>query len=103
MTNHPWQPNPQRVQSIRSWHVDQATAEAKPVAMLNFTITADHQIITKGLGIEPAHAVILLGELREVIQRIESELPDDYQTRYASPTEPVPGRPSAKVIPLRLV
>lgn len=95
--------NRERFETIRRWYIDQAVAEANPMAMLNLTITADHQIVTKGMGIEPAHAAILLGELREVIQRIERQLPKDYATRYASPIKLVPGRPTAKVIPLRLV
>lgn len=44
------------------------------MALLNLTITADGQLITKGLGIEPAHAQIMLPELHDIIERISQQL-----------------------------
>ncbi len=69
---NPSRPDPQRVQLIRDWHQAQADADQLPVALLALTITDCGQVKTSGLAIEPEHALIFLGELESVTQKLRS-------------------------------
>jgi len=70
-------PDTERVEEIRRWHISQAVGAAAPVAMVNVTITWDGEINTKGLGLNDQLARTMLGELRALILRIESQLPEE--------------------------
>lgn len=47
------------------------------------SITADNQILTRAVGVDDALAVVMIGELRQVIARLESQLPDEYEASAA--------------------
>lgn len=60
-------PSPERIAHIRRWHIKQATCDtARSVATLNISITAMGEVRTSTVAIEPAHAQVILGELRRV-------------------------------------
>jgi hypothetical protein len=84
-----FEPNAQRIADVRCWFADQSVSDDH-VAALSVAITADGMVTTSGCCIEPEHAVVMLDELRQLIKRIEGQLPADC-------------RQSAKVMPLRLV
>lgn len=65
-----FQPSTERIELIRSWHQTQAK-QADSVATLNVSITADGQIRTQALAIEPEHAVAMLSELKAAVARLE--------------------------------
>lgn len=87
----PPSPNQERVQTIRAWHIRQATNDSEPVALLNLSITSSGHIKTSGVGIEPAHALVFLTELDAVRDRL---------MRFAHGAEAL-ARTPAQVIPLR--
>jgi hypothetical protein len=67
------EPHPSRTQAIKSWHINQAAdTTQKPIALLSLYITAAGDIHSTALGIEPAHAQIILRELESVRERLES-------------------------------
>jgi hypothetical protein len=70
-------PSKERVEAIRRFHIDQAVGAAVPVAMVNVTITWDGEINTKGLGLNDQLARTMVNELRALILRIESQLPEE--------------------------
>jgi hypothetical protein len=56
-------PHPSRTNAIRHWHLDQIDTGDPPVAMLHIAVTGGGQVRAKGLGLDPVHAEIILGEL----------------------------------------
>jgi hypothetical protein len=68
------QPNPQRVAALKQWHIDQAISELKPVAIINITLTACGQVSTKGIGLEPEHARVMLPALEEAALQLRQEV-----------------------------
>lgn len=69
-------PHPSRVQSIRQWHLDQIGQEQPAVALFAVTVTADGQILTKGLGLDPVHTHIILEHLDEVRASLSAGIDD---------------------------
>ena len=66
-------PHPDRVQTIKTWHLTQAAnTSQEPVALLNLVITAAGEVECTGLGIEPAHAQVLLAEMEKIRERLEA-------------------------------
>lgn len=68
--------NPQRVAALKQWHIDQAISESKPVAIINFTLTADGSINTRAIGLEPEHAKVMLPALEEAAQQLREQVGD---------------------------
>jgi hypothetical protein len=64
--------HPERLETIRQWHQDQAANEDGFVAALHISITASGIIKSQALCIEPEHAAILRGELLSTIKRLDS-------------------------------
>jgi hypothetical protein len=79
-------PHPSRTNSILYWHVDQIRDQDPAVAILHIAVTANGQIKTVGMGLDPVHAEIILREIDEARARI---------AEYLMPCEP------SNVIPLR--
>jgi hypothetical protein len=69
-------PDPQRVAALKQWHIDQAISEAKPVAIINFTLTADGQITGRAIGLEPEHAKVMLPAIEEAAQQLRDQVGD---------------------------
>jgi hypothetical protein len=65
-------PDAERVRLIREWHRAQAQSEQTPVAFLGLTITDCGQVQISGLAIEPEHALIFLGEIDAITERLRS-------------------------------
>ena len=64
--------HPERLETIRQWHQDQAANEDGFVAALHISITASGIIQSQALCIEPEHKDILRGELMRTIERLDS-------------------------------
>jgi hypothetical protein len=77
-----FQPNAQRIADVRRWFVDQAVCDDH-VAALSVAVTADGRVTTSGSSIEPEHALVMVEELRRLIDRIESQLPEADQSVHA--------------------
>lgn len=77
------EPHPERIAHLRKWHIDQATIEPPSVAALHIAITADHQIRTAGVALEPEHADVLLAELSRI---------EDLLRAHLAPRAPVAAR-----------
>lgn len=63
-------PHPSRTVGIRRWHFDQIESDPPAVAMLHISVTADGQIVTKGMGLDHVHATIVLETLDDLRQRL---------------------------------
>ncbi len=99
-----FKPSQKRIAQVRQWFRDQSTqTEHEFSCAVAVFVTCDGLIVTKGVAIEPEHAASLIPALREVIARMESQLPDDYMTRYEIPAEQINARSISKVAPFRLV
>jgi len=66
--------HPSRVNSIKTWLMDQLCDKDDPVALVSISITASGRIKTKGIGLDPLHARLMLKELESLRARIEAEL-----------------------------
>lgn len=69
--------NPARIQSIKAWHIAQATGPDQHVAALHVSITECGHVKASGLSIEPAHACIILAELDSIKQHLSTYLADN--------------------------
>lgn len=83
-------PNAERVATINRWYVEQGTAAEQHVCLLNIAITADGRLVSRGIGIEPEHALALLAEIDAVRDQLAA-------FAYKAPG---PAPHSAKVIAL---
>ena len=83
-------PNAERMATINRWYVEQGTSVEQHVCLLNIAITADGRLVSRGIGIEPEHAMALLAEIDAVRERLAA-------FAYHPPD---PGPHSAKVITL---
>ena len=68
-------PNAQRIANVRRWFVDQSVGDDH-VAALAVAITSDGRVVSGGSNIETEHAMVMIEELRALIQRIEIQLPE---------------------------
>jgi hypothetical protein len=93
-------PSQQRINTVREWFHDQADA-AGHVGALTISITADQDILTRAVGVDDALAVVMIGELRKVIERLEDTLPAEYKA-FAMVNDQ-DGKQAHKVSALRLV
>lgn len=83
-------PNAERMATINRWYVEQGTSVEQHVCLLNIAITADGRLVSRGIGIEPEHALALLAEIDAVRAQLA-------EFAYKAPA---PGPHSARVIPL---
>ena len=93
-------PSQQRINTVREWFHDQAE-DADHVCALAMSITADNKIRTRVLGVDDALAVVMIGELRQVIARLEDALPTEYKA--IAMVNDQEGKQAPKVSALRLV
>lgn len=84
-----FQAPPDRTTQIRHWFMDQGMEPSGYLAALTVAITAEGIVNTKGCGIEPEHASIILAELKALVGRLERLVHAE-----------APGMPS-NVVPLR--
>lgn len=63
-------PHRERVKRIRSWHIERAASDNRPVAMLAVHITESGQLHSDAIGIEPEHARVIADELRIIIEQL---------------------------------
>lgn len=84
-------PSPDRILAVRAWHLEQATRAEPVVAALTIQVTADGQIDSTCIGMEPSMAEAALPELEAVRALLEQFIAQ--QTRAAGA--------KARVIPLR--
>lgn len=70
-------PRSNRAAQIRSWFVEQGMEPAGHVAAVSVAITTDGQINTRGCGIEPEHAAVILDELKGLVARLEVFVADE--------------------------
>ena len=66
--------SPARVQRIKTWHVERATDPRQDVALLHVSISADGQVVTAGVGLEPEHARAVLDALYDTAAHLERSL-----------------------------
>ena len=69
-------PKAQRIVNVRRWFVDQAVCDDH-VAALAVAVTADGRVTTSGCSIDAERAKEILCELRALVQRLESQLPEE--------------------------
>ena len=93
-------PNQQRINTVRESVHDQADA-ADHVCALTMSITADYEILTNAVGVDDALAVVMIAELRKVIERLEEALPAEYKA--IAMVNDQEGKQAPKVSALRLV
>jgi len=79
-------PHPSRTDEILYWHVDQIRDQDPAVAILHIAVTANGQVKTVGMGLDPVHAQIIMDEINSALARI---------AEYLNPSEP------SNVIPIR--
>lgn len=72
-----------RTCQLRHWFVEQGMERAGHVAAVSVAITTDGVVNTKGCGIEPEHAEVILEELKALAVRLEV---------FAAGQAPVPRR-----------
>lgn len=65
-----------RTCQLRHWFVEQGMERAGHVAAVSVAITTDGVVNTKGCGIEPEHAVVMLDELKALVTRLEVYVAD---------------------------
>jgi hypothetical protein len=63
-------PHPDRIASIRHWHIEQAASDPPMVAAIYIAVSADLQVRTSAVAVEPEHAQIILGALDAVTTRL---------------------------------
>jgi hypothetical protein len=56
-------PHPDRAKRIRQWHIDRATSDTRPVALVAVHITNDGQLRTDAVAVDPEHAAVMAQEL----------------------------------------
>lgn len=84
------QASSERIQAIRKWHIDQATSDTRPVAVFTITVTADQQVITQSIGLEPAIETLMLHSLEAAAQTLRDLAQDQPAPALATPIRPVP-------------
>lgn len=65
-------PHYERVQRIRSWHIERATSDVRPVAMLAVHITEHGQLHSDAIGIEPEMAGVIAAELLILAEQLKA-------------------------------
>lgn len=86
------EPNPQRVAALKQWHIDQAISEAKPVAIINFTLAANGEISSKSIGLEPEHAKVMLPALEDAAQKLRDQVGEEAPPLFSYTKLHSPGR-----------
>jgi hypothetical protein len=59
--------HPDRVRLIKQMHADELTAAESPLCVMHTKVMPDGQIITSLVGVEPAHAQVLLQHVKKHI------------------------------------
>jgi len=60
----------ERVAKLRQWHIDQAISDEKPVAIINFTVTASGEVKSRAVLVEEEHAQVLLPAMVEAVKEL---------------------------------
>lgn len=69
-----YEPHPTRTHAIRQWHLEQIGHDNPAVALLAVAVTASGLVVTKGRGIDPIHAEIVLEELDNVRAVLKAQI-----------------------------
>lgn len=89
-------PNPDRIQALRRWHIDQATCDDAPVAALHVSITAGGQIRSSAVSIEPEHAAAMLPVLAQAYRQVQ-----EFAAKYTTTKTKEVGTSADNVVSLR--
>lgn len=89
--------SPERVAKLRQWHIDQAISDDKPVAIINFTLTASGEVKSRAVLVEEEHAQVMLPAMVDAIKELGGvvDIPapapaEDLQGTYLGSRKPLP-------------